>query len=69
MAVHIGMQSKKWAKLCLSTQEDQARDVNKAGTNILVTSHTINQNEAKKNYEVHFCLSHRLFGNVIPNIF
>ena len=53
MAVHIGMQSKKWAKLCLSTQEDQARDVNKAGTNILVTSHTINQNEAKKNYEVH----------------
>ena len=48
MAVHIGMQSKKWAKLCLSTQEDQARDVNKAGTNILVNSHTINQNEAKK---------------------
>ena len=72
MALRIGMQSRERAKLCLSTQEDQARDVNIAGTNLLVTYHTINQNQAKKKYEVQwktFCLSHLLFGNVIPNIF
>ena len=48
MALRIGMQSRERAKLCLSTQEDQARDVNIAGTNLLVTYHTINQNQAKK---------------------
>ena len=48
MALHIGMQSRERAKLCLSTQEDQARDVNIAGTNLLVTYHTINQNQAER---------------------